>query len=69
MRLAVKSFQEEKAKRNLRPLFKDAKRYAEELELNYHFEDGAAVLEDTGNVTIENVKEPRKIKQISIKQV
>ena len=59
-----KSFQEEKEKRNLRSVFKDAKRYAEELELNCHFEDGTTVLEGTDNVIIVNVKEPRKRKQI-----
>ena len=48
----VKSFQNEKEKRNLRSVFKDGKRYAEELELNCYFEDGATVLEG------------RKIKQI-----
>ena len=60
----VKSFQNEKEKRNLRSVFKDGKRYAEELELNCYFEDGATVLEGTDNVTIVNEKEPRKRKQI-----
>ena len=60
----LKSFQNEKGKRSLRSVFKDGKRYAEELELNCYFEDGATVLEGTDNATIVNEKEPKKIKQI-----
>lgn len=48
----------------MQSVFKDAERYSEEKELNYHFKDGATFLEGTENTTIVNVKEPRKIKQI-----
>lgn len=60
----VKSFQIEKEERNLRSIFKDAKRYGEEPYTECHFEDNATVFK-IGNqeISVDN-KEPRKVKEI-----
>ena len=60
----VKSFQKKKEDRNLKSVFKDARRYAEELQLDFQFNEEATVISHADQVTVISTKEPRNIKEI-----
>ena len=60
----VKSFQKKKEDRNLKSVFKDARRYAEELQLDCQFNEEATVISHADQVTVISTKEPRNIKEI-----
>ena len=60
----VKSFQKKKEDKNLKSVFKDAKRYADELQLSCHFNEEATVITHDDQVTVVSTKEPRSIKEI-----
>ena len=53
----VKSFQKKKEDRNLKSVFKDARRYAEELQLDF------TVISHADQVAVISTKEPRNIKE------
>ena len=58
----VKSFQKKKEDRNLKSVFKDARRYAEELQLDCQFNEEATVISHADQVAVISTKEPRNIK-------
>ena len=60
----VKSFQKKKEDKNLKSVFKDAKRYADELQLSYHFNEEATVIIHDDHLTVVNTKEPKSIIEI-----
>ena len=62
----VKSFQKKKEDRNLKSVFKDARRYAEELQLDCQFNEEATVISYADQVAVISTKfkEPRNIKEI-----
>ena len=53
-----------KEDKNLKSVFKDAKRYADELQLSCHFNEEATVITHDDQVTVVGTKEPRSIKEI-----
>ena len=55
----VKSIQKKKEDRNLKSVFKDARRYAEELQLDCQFNEEVAVITHADQVTVITTKEPR----------
>ena len=59
-----KSFQKKKEDKNLKSVFKDAKRYADELQLSYHFNEEATVIIHYDPLTVVNTKEPKSIIEI-----
>lgn len=59
-----KSFQKKKEEKNLKSVFKDAKRYADELQLSYHFNEEATVIIHDDHLTVVNTKEPKSIIEI-----
>ena len=56
-----KSFQKKNEDKNLKSVFKDAKRSADELQLSYHFNEEATVIIHDDQVTVVNTKEPKSI--------
>ena len=61
----VRSFQKKKEDGNFKSVFKDAKRYAEELQLDYKFnENEARVITHADQVAVISTKGPLKIKEI-----
>ena len=61
----VKSFQKRKEDRSLKSVFKDSKRYIEELQLDCQFNNGAALTGQADQVVTINGKElPKNIKEI-----
>lgn len=61
----MRSFQKKKEDGNFKSVFKDAKRYAEELQLDYKFnENEATVITHADQVAVISTKGPLKIKEI-----
>ena len=60
----VKSFQLKKEESHLRSIFKDAKKYSDELNTECEFEDGATILRSSDKETSVSNKEPQKVKNI-----
>ena len=60
----VKSFQLKKEQSHLRSIFKDAKKYAEELNIECDFEDGETILRNGDKEMRVSGKEPYKVKSI-----
>ena len=56
----VKSFQKKKEDRNLKSVFKDARRYAEELQLDCQFNEEATVISDADQVAVISPETSRK---------
>ena len=52
----VKSFQKKKEDRNLKLVFKDARRYAEELQLDCQFNEEATVISHADQVAVISTK-------------
>ena len=57
-----KSFHKRKEDRSLKSVFKDSKRYVEELHLDCQFNDGATLIGKANQVVTVNGKEPKNIK-------
>ena len=60
----VKSFHLEKEQRNLRSIFKDAKKYAEDLSIECSFNNNETVLKINEKEVRTNSAEPQKVKNI-----
>ena len=59
----VKSFQKRKEDRSLKSVFKDSKRYIEELQLDCQFNDGATLIGQADQMVTVNGKEPKTSKK------
>ena len=60
----VKSFQLKKEESHLRSIFKDAKKYSYELNIECEFDDGATILRSSDKEIRVWDKEPQKVKNI-----
>ena len=60
----VKCFEKKKEDRNLKSEFKDARRYAEELQLDCQFNEEATVISHADQITVISTKEPQNIREI-----
>ena len=60
----VKTFHKKKEGKNLKAVFKDTKRFTEELQLSFHFNEEATGITHNDQVTVGDSKEPRSIKEI-----
>ena len=59
----VTYFQKRKENRNLKSVFKDAKRYAEELQLDCQFNKEATVIRHVNQIAVVNGKDPKTSKK------
>ena len=62
----VKSFQKRKENGSLKSVFKDSKRYIEEIQLDCQFNDGAALIGQANQVVTVHGKGPKNIKAILV---
>ena len=60
----VTSFQKKEEDRNLKSVFKDTKRYADEVQLSRQFNEEATVITHDDQVAVVSTKEPKSIKEI-----
>lgn len=60
----VKSCQKKKGDRNWKSVFTDATRSAEELQLDFQFNEEATVISHADQVAVISTKEPRNIEEI-----
>ena len=60
----VKSFQLKKEESHLTSIFKDAKKYSDELNVECEFDDGATIVRNSDKEIRVSDKEPQKVKSI-----
>ena len=59
----MKSFQKKKEDRNLKSVLTDTRRSAEELQLDFQFNEEATVISNADQVAVISTKEPQNIEE------